>query len=88
MVFILDKCSKCVKRTKGTYDYCLFCCEHDYCSFDHDEMTPIYSYTVAKQLIFDCIMELECGRKEINNEEIATKLQGVLKELDKMKAIE
>lgn len=87
-MFITGKCSRCRYRKEYNDSYCSFCFDHDNCSFEHDEKKPRYSYAVAKQLIFDCIMELECGRKEMNNEEIATKLQGVLKELDKMKVIE
>lgn len=82
------KCDRCVKRKEDILSYCSFCAKHDHCSFEQDEKLPKYSYKVAKQLIFDCIMELECGQEEKNNKQISTKLQEVLKELDKMKVIE
>ena len=87
-MFITGKCSRCRIRKEYNDSYCSFCADHDHCSFEQDERLPKYSYKVAKQLIFDCIMELECGHEEKNNKQISTKLQDVLKELDKMNVIE
>lgn len=44
-----------------------------------------YSFEIAKQIIFDCIMELNYGTEGLSNEHIASKLYNVLKELDKIK---
>lgn len=50
-----------------------------------DEVTPRYSFTVAKQLIFDCAVELYHGTSKLSNEEIGNKLMDVLYELDKFR---
>jgi len=49
---------------------------------------PQYSFSTAKQLIFDCIMELDYEYEKLSNKQISAKLQGILKELDKMNKLE
>lgn len=48
---------------------------------------PKYSYETAKQIIFDCIKELNFGSEGLSNQEIAGKLYDVLKQLDRMNII-
>lgn len=84
----MRKCFNCIKNKEndnlcGFTDYCQFCFEHDYCSWEHDETKPLYTFPIAKQLIFDCAMDLHYKTKEI--EEISANLLSVLSELDKMK---
>lgn len=87
-MFILSKCSKCTRRSEDVYDFCRFCIDHDFCSFKQDEKLPKYTYETAKQIIFDCIAELDYGNEKLSKQKISAKLQGVLNELDKMKVIE
>lgn len=49
---------------------------------------PRYSFETAKQIIFDCIMELEYHNENLSDSHIAAKLNGVLTELDKMEVVE
>lgn len=87
-MLILSKCNKCTRRLADTYEFCRFCIDHDNCSFEQDEKLPRYTYETAKQIIFDCIAELDYGNEKLSNQQISAKLQGVLSELDKMNVIE
>ena len=87
-MLILSKCNKCTSRFKNSYEFCRFCIDHDFCSFKQDKKLPRYSYETAKQIIFDCIAELEYGSEKLSKQQLSTKLQDVLNELDKMKVIE
>lgn len=49
---------------------------------------PKYSFETAKQLIFDCAMELTYHTENISDDAIANKLLNIINELDKMKVIE
>ena len=46
---------------------------------------PKYSFGVAKQLIFDCYMELIYHAENMTDEQIGNKLYDVLSEIDLMK---
>lgn len=43
---------------------------------------PDYSYELAKQLLFDCAMELLYNTEGLTREQIATKILSVIKNLD------
>ena len=43
---------------------------------------PDYSYELAKQLLFDCAMELLYNAEGLTREQIATKILSVIKNLD------
>ena len=53
-----------------------------------NNVKPRYSFETAKQIIFDCIMELNFHYENMDNEQIAAKLSSVLNELDNMEVIE
>lgn len=83
----MSKCFNCKKREEndnlwGFTDYCQFCFEHDYCNWEYDETKPLYSYNIAKQLIFDCAMDLHYKTKK--PKEVSLQLLEILDQLDKM----
>lgn len=43
---------------------------------------PRYSINTAKQLIFDCVMELEYHTENMSDKEIASKLLEILRQMD------
>jgi len=45
---------------------------------------PKYSFEYIKQIIFDCMMELQYGTEGLSKEHIVAKLYDALKELDKI----
>lgn len=47
---------------------------------------PQYSFDIAKQLIYDCAIELYYNRENTSNKSIAEKLLCILNEMDKMNA--
>ena len=86
-MFVSGKCSNCKDRKEYNDSFCSFCASHDYCSYVYNDKLPLYSFGVAKQLIFDCAMELEYNQSGYTNSEIAQKLLDINKELDKMRVI-
>lgn len=50
----------------------------------NDSNQPAYSFETAKQLIFDCAMELNYGIENLSKEIIAAKLLNIIEEMDKM----
>lgn len=47
-----------------------------------EKKKPDYSYELAKQLLFDCAMELQYNTEGLTREQIVTKIFSVIKNLD------
>ena len=77
------ECAKCKQKEFQNVEYHNFCFQHDYCSFKQREDLPKYSLEVAKQLIYNCSMNLLNG--SVPRKEVADKLSYIVNELDKMK---
>lgn len=53
----------------------------------NDSNQPTYSFETAKQLVFDCAMELNYGTENLSKEIVAAKLLNIIDELDKMQVV-
>ena len=83
-----DPCWNCaVKNYWETLhdEYCLFCIDHDYCSYRYDPEKPQITFEEAKQYIAECATELY--HNPIYTKRIGERLHLIVKQLDKMKVV-
>ena len=90
--FDINKCWNCLYEWQKVglcsgerHKLCKKCRDNNYNHYSYNDKMPLYHFELAKQLIFDCVMELEYGTEGMNNKEIAEKLHCILEEIDKMK---
>ena len=79
------KCKTCIHNCDDKLSsFEVFCIEHNYCSYERDDNKPLYGVDVAKELLFDCAMELYYKHKKLTNTEVADKIMDIVKEMDNM----
>lgn len=80
----MKNCGLCKRKCIELSDFQILCVSHDFCSFERDERKPLYNMSVAKQLLFDCAVELNYTHDESEVCKISDKIFDIIKEMDKM----
>lgn len=65
----------------------VICLSSDMRYWKYDDKKPMYSFEVAKQLLFDIAMDIEYGNYVMLSDKTHD-IMNIIKELDKMKVVE